>query len=56
MAKGEQAVGWNLADVFEAVGGAVGDRTALLHGDRALSWAELDRRRLELANLESYYR
>ncbi|MFP6626728.1 MAG: acyl-CoA synthetase [Deltaproteobacteria bacterium] len=49
MAKGEQAVGWNLADVFEAVGGAVGDRTALLHGDRALSWAELDRRSNALA-------
>jgi acyl-CoA synthetase (AMP-forming)/AMP-acid ligase II len=36
--------GWNFADVWEAVAGAIPERTALVHGSRRVSWAELDRR------------
>jgi 3-oxocholest-4-en-26-oate---CoA ligase len=36
--------GWNLADVWEAVAGEIPDATALLHGDRRVTWAEFDRR------------
>ena len=36
--------GWNAADVYEAFARAIPDATAVVQGDRVLSWAELDRR------------
>jgi acyl-CoA synthetase (AMP-forming)/AMP-acid ligase II len=41
---------WNLADMFEAVADAVPDRTALVVGDRRLTYRELDERSTRLAN------
>ena len=35
---------WNFADVWEAVAETVPRRVAQVHGDREVSWAELDRR------------
>ncbi|HEY8215643.1 MAG TPA: acyl-CoA synthetase [Acidimicrobiia bacterium] len=42
--------GWNLGDVFEAVADAVPDRRALVHGERALTWRELDDRAARVAS------
>jgi acyl-CoA synthetase (AMP-forming)/AMP-acid ligase II len=43
-------VGWNLGDIFDAVGEAVpGERPALIHGDRTLTWADFTRRSNNLA-------
>ena len=36
--------GWNFADVWEVVAQQVPDATALVHGERRVLWAELDRR------------
>jgi 3-oxocholest-4-en-26-oate---CoA ligase len=36
--------GWNFADVWETVAQQVPDAPALVHGDRRVTWAELDRR------------
>jgi fatty-acyl-CoA synthase len=36
--------GWNFADVWETVAQQVPDAPALVHGDRRIAWAELDRR------------
>ena len=36
--------GWNFADVWEAVADRFGDRLALAHGSRELTWRELDQR------------
>lgn len=41
---------WNLADLFEAVCDAVPDRTALVCGDRRISFRELDERATRLAH------
>jgi 3-oxocholest-4-en-26-oate---CoA ligase len=35
---------WNLADIYEAVAARVPDRACQIHGDRVLSWGDLDRR------------
>ena len=40
---------WNYANLWEAVAAATPDRTALVHGDRRLAWADLDRRANGLA-------
>ncbi len=40
---------WNFADTFEAVAAAVPDRPCQIHGDRVVTWAELDRRADALA-------
>jgi len=36
--------GWNFADVWEVVAQQVPDADALVHGERRIRWAELDRR------------
>ena len=36
--------GWNLADVFERIADHIPDELAQQQGDRAMSWAEFDRR------------
>ena len=41
---------WNLADLFEAVADAVPDRTAIVVGDRRLSFREVDERATRLAH------
>ena len=41
--------GWDFASVFEAVAGVYPERTALVHGRRRLSWAQLDDRASRLA-------
>jgi acyl-CoA synthetase (AMP-forming)/AMP-acid ligase II len=41
---------WNLADLFEAVADAVPDRTAVVCGDRRLTFRELDERATRLAH------
>ncbi len=44
-AAGRPATNWNFADVWELCAELRGqDRTAFVHGDRRLSWAEADRR------------
>ena len=35
---------WNYADIWERVADHLPDATALVHGDRRLTWAEVDRR------------
>ena len=35
---------WNFADVWEAVADLLPDATALVHGDRRVSWTDFDRR------------
>ncbi len=41
---------WNFADLFEGVADAVAERTALVCGDRRLTYGELDERATRLAN------
>ncbi|WP_210717972.1 hypothetical protein [Amycolatopsis acididurans] len=41
---------WNFATVFEALARVRPGDTALMHGDRAVSWAELDDRAGRLAS------
>jgi len=41
---------WNLADLFEAVADAVADRTAVVVGDRRLTFREVDERATRLAH------
>jgi fatty-acyl-CoA synthase len=42
--------GWNYGDIFDAVAAAVPpDHPALIHGDRVITWAALDRRSNNLA-------
>src|SRR5262245_10908561 len=41
---------WNLADLFEAIADAVPDRVALVHGDRRITYAELDARANQAAH------
>ena len=36
--------GWNFADVWEIIATQVPDAQALVHGDRRITWTELDRR------------
>jgi 3-oxocholest-4-en-26-oate---CoA ligase len=36
--------GWNFADVWEVVAEKVPDARALIHGDRTVTWSEMDRR------------
>ena len=36
--------GWNFADVWETIADTLPDAPALVHGDRRLSWSELDHR------------
>src|SRR6185503_10914594 len=36
--------GWNFADVWEVAAERLPDATALVHGDRRVTWAEFDRR------------
>jgi acyl-CoA synthetase (AMP-forming)/AMP-acid ligase II len=36
--------GWNYADVWEAVADRFGDRVALIHGDRHVTWRDFDER------------
>ena len=40
---------WNFADAYEAIAPRVPDRPCLVHGERSVSWAELDRRATSLA-------
>jgi fatty-acyl-CoA synthase len=42
-------VDWNLADVFEAVAGAVPDAPCQVQGDRVITWQQFDRRANALA-------
>lgn len=42
--------GWNFADVWETNAVAVADRTALVHGDHRVTWAEMNRRANGVAN------
>jgi len=42
-------VGWNLATVWESVADAVGDRVALVQGERRRTWQEFDERSSRLA-------
>ncbi len=42
--------GWNYGDIFDAVAEAVpGDHPALIHGERVITWSDLDRRSNNLA-------
>jgi fatty-acyl-CoA synthase len=43
--------GWNFADVWEVVAQQVPEADALVHGDRRITWAELDRRANGVARL-----
>jgi 3-oxocholest-4-en-26-oate---CoA ligase len=36
--------GWNFADVWEVIAEQIPDASALVHGDRHITWAEFDRR------------
>ncbi|HEX6167557.1 MAG TPA: AMP-binding protein, partial [Acidimicrobiales bacterium] len=36
--------GWNFADVWEVIAEQIPDAQALVHGDRRVTWSELDRR------------
>src|SRR3546814_2648001 len=38
------STGWSYADVFDAVAQRFPDQPALRHGDRQVTWAELDQR------------
>jgi fatty-acyl-CoA synthase len=40
---------WNFADAYEAIADRVPDRPALVQGDRAVSWGQMDRRADALA-------
>ena len=42
-------MGWNLATVWESVADAVGDRVALVQGERRRTWQEFDERSSRLA-------
>jgi acyl-CoA synthetase (AMP-forming)/AMP-acid ligase II len=42
-------VDWNFASIFESVGDALPDQTALVQGERTRSWRELDDRAARLA-------
>lgn len=41
--------GWNFADVFDAAADCIGSHTALVHGDREVSWHDFDRRASAIA-------
>src|SRR5580693_925023 len=43
------AVGWNLAEIWEAVADTMPERVAQRSGDRQFTWQELDRRANALA-------
>jgi acyl-CoA synthetase (AMP-forming)/AMP-acid ligase II len=40
---------WHFADVYEAIAARVPDRPCLVHGERTVTWSELDRRATSLA-------
>ena len=41
------APGWNLANMFDAVAGVVPrERQAIVHGERVVTWGELDALRI----------
>jgi 3-oxocholest-4-en-26-oate---CoA ligase len=42
--EGEDMPGWNFADVWETVAQQIPDAEAMVHGDRRITWAEVDRR------------
>ena len=42
-------MGWTIADIWEAVAAAQPEQAALIQGDRAITWAEFDRRSDALA-------
>lgn len=44
------ATNWNFADIWEAVAQIVPDRAAHIHGERVVTWAEVDRRADALAS------
>jgi fatty-acyl-CoA synthase len=44
-----RTMNWNLADVFEAVAGAIPDRPALIQGDRRVTYGAFDDRAARLA-------
>jgi len=43
-------MGYNLAEIHEAIAGAVGERDCLVHGERRLSWNQVTDRTRRLAN------
>src|SRR6187402_3415955 len=47
--KGEPMTEWNFADVYEAVARRVPDRPCLVHGERTITWSQLDARADALA-------
>jgi 3-oxocholest-4-en-26-oate---CoA ligase len=40
---------WNFADVYEAIAARIPERPCLVHGERVVTWGELDRRSTALA-------
>jgi fatty-acyl-CoA synthase len=40
----DRADGWNIADICEALAGAIPDALAVVQGDRRVSWRDFDRR------------
>ncbi len=40
---------WNFADAYEAIAARIRERPALVHGERVVTWGELDRRSAALA-------
>ncbi len=42
---------FNLADIHEAIAAAIPERECIVHGDRRLTWAEVNERSRRLANL-----
>jgi 3-oxocholest-4-en-26-oate---CoA ligase len=40
---------WNFADVYEAIAARIPERPCLVHGERVVTWGELDRRSSALA-------
>jgi 3-oxocholest-4-en-26-oate---CoA ligase len=41
--------GWNFADVFDAAADCIGSRTALVHGDREVTWNDFEARAAAIA-------
>ena len=41
--------GWNFADVYEAIAARIPDRPCLVHGERVVTWGDVDRRATALA-------
>ncbi len=43
-------MGWNFADIFEAIAAATPNHVAQIHGDRSVNWGEFDARTNALGN------